>query len=195
MMILRLPLLILVVALSVCDAAFSQTLDGEPVVWQPLSLRFKGPTATESDNSPSPFLDFRLQVEFTGPSTQSYNVPGYFDGDGAGGASGAVWRVKFTPDEHGRWKYRASFRAGKNVAVSLDADAGEPTAFDGYEDSFVVGPRNASAPGFLQWGRLEYVGGHYLKFRDGPYWIRGGVDSPENFLAYDGFDDTLPSHR
>jgi hypothetical protein len=39
------------------------------------------------------------------------------------------------------------------------------------------------------------VGGHYLKFRDGPYWIRGGVDSPENFLAYDGFDDTLPSHR
>jgi hypothetical protein len=42
---------------------------------------------------------------------------------------------------------------------------------------------------------LEYVGGHYLKFRDGPFWIRGGVDSPENFLAYAGFDNTPPKHH
>jgi hypothetical protein len=37
---------------------------------------------------------------------------------------------------------------------------------------------------------LEYVGDHYLKFADGPYWIKGGADSPENFLAYAGFDNT-----
>ena len=39
------------------------------------------------------------------------------------------------------------------------------------------------------------MGGHYLKFRNGPYWIRGGTDSPENFLAYAGFDNTPPSHK
>lgn len=50
------------------------------------------------------------------------------------------------------------------------------------------------APGYSRWGRLEYAGGYYLKFKDGPYWIRGGTDSPENFLAYAGFDNTTPSH-
>ena len=50
------------------------------------------------------------------------------------------------------------------------------------------------APGFLRWGRLGYAGKHYLKFQDGPYWIKGGTDEPENFLAYAGFDDTIPSH-
>jgi hypothetical protein len=44
---------------------------------------------------------------------------------------------------------------------------------------------------FLKWGRLEYVGAHYLKFHDGPYWIKGGANSPENFLGYKGFDNTV----
>lgn len=47
----------------------------------------------------------------------------------------------------------------------------------------------------MNWGRLKYVGGHYLKFRNGPYWIRGGTDSPENFLAYAGFDNTPSNHK
>ena len=37
-------------------------------------------------------------------------------------------------------------------------------------------------------GRLEYANGHYLKFRDGPYWIKTGTNSPENLLAYTGFE-------
>jgi hypothetical protein len=53
-----------------------------------------------------------------------------------------------------------------------------------------VADRDPAAAGFLKWGRLEYVGNHYLKFRDGPYWIKGGVNSPENWLAYSGFDNT-----
>ena len=43
-------------------------------------------------------------------------------------------------------------------------------------------------------GGGSYVGRHYLKFQDGPYWIKGGTDEPENLLAYKGFDGTLPSH-
>ena len=45
------------------------------------------------------------------------------------------------------------------------------------------------ATDFFALGRLEYVGGHYLKFRDGPYWIKTGTNSPENLLAYVGFED------
>jgi hypothetical protein len=74
--------------------------------------------------------------------------------------------------------------------VDLSPTAGKTTAFDGANGTFTVANRDAKAPGFLKWGRLEYVGKHYLKFRDGPYWIKGGTDSPENFFAYDGFDNT-----
>jgi len=76
------------------------------------------------------------------------------------------------------------------VAISLDSNAGEPASFDGDQGTFVIKAQDTSAPGFLKWGRLEYVGKHYLKFKDGPYWIKGGADSPEDFLAYHGFENT-----
>jgi len=165
-------------------------VSGELKKWHTVAISFRGPKATEMDNSPNAFLDYRLQVIFTGPSGQRYNVPGFFDGDGEGGGTGNVWRVRFTPDDAGKWRYRASFRTGGNVAVSLKPDAGKPTHFDGATGSFTVAERDPNAPGFLKWGRLEYVGGHYLKFRNGSYWIKGGADCPENLLAYKGFDNT-----
>lgn len=165
-------------------------VSGEPRKWQTVTLSFRGPEATETDTSPNPFLDFRLKVLFTGPSGQRYDVPGFFDGDGNGGERGDIWRVRFTPDEAGTWRSSASFRVGKEVAVSLDPAEGKPGHFDGESGSFTVVQRDRKAAGFLKWGRLEYVGGHYLKFRDGSYWIKAGADSPENFLAYKGFDNT-----
>ncbi len=169
--------------------------DGTPRVWHPLCLSFNGPEASETDDTPNPFLDYRLQVTFTAPGGAEMVVPGFFAGDGNGGPRGDVWRVWFTPDQAGPWSYRAAFRTGPAIAVELDPEVGSPAAFDGTTGSFTVAPRDEAAAGFLKWGRLEYVGGHYLKFRDGPYWIRGGVDTPENFLAYAGFDDTPPSHK
>ncbi len=44
-------------------------------------------------------------------------------------------------------------------------------------------------------GTLNYADRHYLKFQDGPYWLRGGTDEPEDFLGYAGFDRTPPKHR
>jgi CubicO group peptidase (beta-lactamase class C family) len=201
---------------KVGEAILDPVVEGERRVWHPITIVFRGPAACESDDDPSPFLDYRLQVTFTGPSGQRYNVPGFFDGDGRGGGTGDVWRARFSPDESGRWTFQATFRAGKDVAVSLDRAAGEPAALDGAKGEFDIAARDPlnigrmtnppsdsradgltvpQQDGFLKWGRLEYVGGHYLKFRDGPYWIRGGTDSPENFLAYAGFDNTPPSHN
>jgi len=164
-------------------------LSGELTKWHTVTLDFTGPEADESDSEPNPFLDYRLQVLFTGPDGHTYNVPGFFDGDGKGNGHGTVWRVRFSPDQAGTWRYRAQFRNGSGIAVQPD-QAGEPAAFDGAAGQFTVAPLDSTAPGFLKWGRLEYVGGFYLKFRDGGYWIKGGTDSPENFLAYPGFDNT-----
>jgi hypothetical protein len=172
------------------ERAGAGRFSGTPTAWHTVTIDFDGPLADESGDAPNPFLDFRLQVTFDGPGGQVYRVPGFFDGDGAGRSSGGVWRVRFTPDAPGTWTYRASFRGGPRVAVELDPHAGVPAAFDGASGAFEVAPADPGAPGFLKWGRLEYVGGHYLKFRDGPYWLKGGTDSPENLLGYAGFDDT-----
>jgi hypothetical protein len=166
-------------------------IGGTQRIWHPLTLSFNGPQAHETDSNPNPFLDYRLQVTFTGPAGQIYHVPGFFAGDGQGGGSGNVWQVIFAPDATGIWHYTASFRSGPDVAVSLEANAGTPTGFDGISGSLGINGRHCNDPDFLQWGRLEYVGSHYLKFADGPYWLKGGVDSPENFLAYRGFDNTI----
>jgi hypothetical protein len=176
-------------------AGASAVVSGELKKWHPITLSFAGPTSSETSTSPNPFLDRRLQVTFTAPSGRTYIVPGFFDGDGNGGATGNVWRARFTPDEAGTWSYKASFRKGTNVAVDLSPTAGSPTGFDGAIGTFAVADRNSAAPGYLKWGRLEYVGRHYLKFRDGAYWLKGGTDSPENLLGYAGFDNTPRAHH
>ncbi len=176
------------------DAITDTTLSGDRIKWHPIALTFHGPDASESDSAPNPFLDFRLQVQFTAPSGHIYSVPGFFHGNGRG-APGNQWQVRFTPDEAGHWTYRTSFRRGDAVAISLSPSAGETTAFDGEQGHFLIAETDPQAPGFHKWGRLEYVGGHYLKFREGGYWLRGGTDSPENLLAYAGFDNTPPSHH
>lgn len=177
------------------DQARASTVDGKPTVWQPLTITVSGPHANESDDSPNPFLDIRMQVVFTGPENQLFVVPGFFDGDGQSKPNGNVWRARFTPNTPGKWRYKVLFREGEGVAVDTDAEAGAPLEFSGLAGEFDVAPRDAGAPGFYKWGMLEYVGQHYLKFREGPFWLRGGTDSPENFLAYDGFVRTPPSHR
>ncbi len=164
-------------------------ITGERRVWHPLELWLRGPRASELDVQPNPFLDYRMQVLFRGPSGQTSIVQGFFDGDGEGGGEGQVWKARFAADEPGPWTFRVRFRSGPLVAVDPDPLAGSPIRPEDASGQFDVLPRDPAAPGFLKWGRLEYVGGHYLKFRDGPHFIKGGADSPENLLGYLGFDD------
>lgn len=171
--------------------AWAATVSGETVKWFPITLDFDGPQASETDRSPNPFLDFRLNVALTAPSGEITVVPGFFAGNGNGNGTGSVWRARFSPNESGEWSYQASFRQGANVAVSLDDNAGNSANLSGATGRFSVSNRRDNAPGFLSQGRLNYVGEHYLKFDDGGYWIKSGTDSPENLLGFEGFDDTV----
>lgn len=72
-------------------------IEGHPAVWHPVTLTFQGPEASETDCSPNPFLDIRLQVVFTGPSGQRLKVCGFFDGDGVGGPKGRACASGFPP--------------------------------------------------------------------------------------------------
>ncbi|WKN43593.1 malectin domain-containing carbohydrate-binding protein [Tunicatimonas pelagia] len=173
------------------------TVSGELRKWHKVTLSFDGPNHSETDNNPNPFLDYRLNVTFShSGSGKSHTVPGYFANDGnaaeSSATSGNQWKVHFRPDETGTWNYSASFRQGSQVAISTGASPGTAnSAIDGISGSLEIQNSNKSGRDFRAKGRLEYVGKHYLQFAEtGEYFVKGGSDAPENFLAYDDFDNT-----
>ncbi len=176
------------------DISLAHQVHGDLRQWHRVVIDFQGPPASETAD-PGPFTDYRLNVTFSGPQGQSYVVPGYYAADGnaaeTSAKAGRIWRVCFTPDAVGRWSFRASFRTGKDIAVNLDPLAGIPSTFDGASDSFHVSESDKQAPDHRARGLLQYVGEHYLKFAGtGETFLKGGADSPENFLAYTEFDDS-----
>jgi len=156
--------------------------------WAKTTLTFESQPSSEAAED-NPFLNYRLNVQFTHPQ-KTVTVPGFYAADGNAGETsaeaGGVWKVHFRPDLEGEWQYKVSFRKGTDIAISEDAEAGEGVDFDGTTGSIQV-----TAGGVGANGRLQYVGERYLKFEEtGKYFLKGGADSPENFLGYVGFDGT-----
>lgn len=166
--------------------------------WHDITITFRGPQSSEA-GSPNPFLDYRLEVTFRKGDRQLV-VPGFYAADGDAAESGADagdrWRVHFVPDQAGQWSWQASFRHGPKISIADSPESGEGASFDGAKGTLTIEPANTQAPGFLAQGRLQYVGQRYLKFSEtGKYFLKSGADSPENLLAYEGFDGTKPTHR
>ena len=163
--------------------------------YEKITLQFQGPTTSETTDD-NPFLNYRLEVTFThhnlaGKQTgNTITIPGFYAADGnaaeTSSESGNIWKVHFRPSTAGEWKYQVSFRKGKEIAISDNPTAGTPTGFDG-----ATGIINVSSNPNSE-GRLKYVGKRYLQYSEsGRYFIKGGTDSPENFLGYKDFDGTI----
>lgn len=60
-----------------------------------------------NSGSPNPF-DLAFSASVTAPSGRKHTVPGFFDGNGAGGAIGNVWKVRIFTDEIGTWRWTTS---------------------------------------------------------------------------------------
>jgi hypothetical protein len=169
-------------------------ISGELQQWHKLTFNFTGP-ATSETSTPNPFTDYRLDVTFIHTASgKTYRVPGYYaaDGDAANtsAASGNLWRAHFAPEETGGWTYTASFRSGSNVAMNSSPTAGSSAGFfDGQSGNFTIIATEKTGRDFRGKGRLEYVGKHHLRFAGtGRYFMKAGVDSPENLLSYEDFD-------
>ncbi len=147
---------------------------GDYLHWGKVEVELPGPASEGMSRSTNPFK-IPLDVTFNGPSGQSYTVPAFYDGDGDGGLDGNVWKVRFAPDQPGDWTFWAQSSHAQ---------------LDGYNGSFRVAARDdciAHPPGGLPdfgcVGRLSYVGARYLGFADGSFFLKGGIDEPEDFLA------------
>ena len=60
--------------------------------------------STEYSN-PFDFREIKLQVVFTSPTGAKIPFYGFYDGNGMGGQLGDIWKIRFMPDEIGRWSY------------------------------------------------------------------------------------------
>lgn len=191
---LLIMLSLLLITTLCAQSKSTPAIQGELKKWHTLRFIFDGPKCSENDFKPNPFLDYRLEVTFTN-GNKKLKVPGFFAADGesfeTSAISGNKWQVNFVPDEAGAWKYQVSFRTGKDISISNQADEGTGLPPNGTSGSFTVTATDKNAPGFLAEGRLEYVGERYMKFREtGQYFLKNGSDSPENFLAYADFNQT-----
>jgi len=161
--------------------------------WHKLTLLVEGIETSEWAKE-NPFLNYRLSVEFTN-GTRQYTVPGFYAADGnaaeTSADAGGAWKVHFRPDEVGKWNYKISFKKGKNIAISEEADTGESVQFDGHEGSFSVQPSDKTGRDLRSEGRILNGGnGYFHTSGKSDLFIKNGADSPENFLAYTGFDQT-----
>lgn len=72
-----------------------------------------------------PFIHVWVEASFTAPSGKVYTLPGFYDGEN-------TWRVRFSPDEVGRWLYSISARpadAGLTQAGEFEVTARETPGF------------------------------------------------------------------
>ncbi len=176
----------------------AQKIEGELKKWHKVTLTFEGDELSENDEV-NPFLNYRLNVTFKNKN-KTMIVPGFYAADGnaaeTSAKSGNVWKVRFMPDEVGEWSYEVSFRKGENIAVSDDIFEGDGVGFDGTKGTFTISEGDTSGSRFRTKGRLQYKGNRYLRYADtNEPFLKGGADSPENFLGYYEFDQTPASHK
>ncbi len=184
-------LFLFITIISFCFSCKNLPKEKAPLLvkkWEKISIQFEGSTTSEvaEDN---PFLNHRLSVTFT-KDNKTITIPGFYAADGnaaeTSAEAGNIWKVHFRPDEEGEWTYKASFRKGNNIAISDDPVAGTAIDFDGQTGRINVRPNPSSQ------GRLQYTGKRYLQYAEsGKYFLKGGADSPENFLGYVDFDGTI----
>ena len=192
----------LTVFFLIAQVSFSQNsnskIEGKLKKWHKITISFEGIELNENDEN-NPFLNYRLNVTFKNKDSK-YIIPGFYAADGNASESsakgGKVWQVRFSPDKAGVWTYEVSFRKGKNIAISNVPDAGVASYFDGAKGSFTVKESDDSGSDFQTKGRLKYEGNRYLNYSDtNTPFLKGGADSPENFLGYYEFDQTPASHK
>lgn len=110
----------------------------------------------------------QLTVTFTGPEGETETVPGFWDG-------GQTWRVRFRPDDTGRWSYET------NVVPTVDGLSGQDGSFR------VVDPDTSENP-FLEHGPIRVSENkRYFAHADGTpfFWVgdtawNGALQSTEN---------------
>ncbi len=77
----------------------------------PLWSRFET-SVVNSNRYDNPFKNVELNATFTSPGGREVKFFGFYDGDGSGGQSGSIWKLRFMPDQVGPWRFHTEFSDG-----------------------------------------------------------------------------------
>ena len=69
--------------------------------YEMLELSFQAQVTVDN-----PFTQYLLKVRLTAPDGSTRVIDGFFDGDGNGGQSGNIWKVRICPDQPGIWYWQ-----------------------------------------------------------------------------------------
>jgi hypothetical protein len=97
----RLPLalaFVLLGALHTCGRAEMVTVDR----YKTLELIFNQATTDPAN----PFDTYLLRLELTDPDGQSFEIDGFYAGDGMGGLAGTIWKARISPSKTGTWSWQ-----------------------------------------------------------------------------------------
>lgn len=118
-------------------------------------------TYNGSTGTPNPFTDVDLSARVVSPSGRVFNAFGFYDGDGAGGQNGNVWKLRIYLDELGTWTY-----ATTSNAAGLHAKTGTVSCSGNLTGVFAKGPvvENPARPRtfMYQQGEPVYLIGKFL---------------------------------
>lgn len=118
-------------------------------------------TFNGSSGTPNPFTDVTLTAQVTSPGGKVYTVDGFFDGDGAGGQNGNVFKLRIYLNELGTWRWRTtSNNAGLNAKVGTVSCSGTLAGAFG-KGAIVENPAHPRT--FMyQYGEPVYLIGKFL---------------------------------
>lgn len=166
------------------------SLEGERFKWNTLTFDYVSDVSYGELGTPNPFKDVMYLIEFLSPSNKTYKVFGYFAADGnsanTGNFTGKIFRAHFTPNEIGKWMFRYVFVQSTDINLYTFEDFPFIIPFS---YSFEVGSKALFASDLRTLG-VAIPDKGYLTFENGKRFIKVGVDSPENLLAYYAFDNT-----
>jgi len=136
-------------------------IDGELKQWHKVSLVIPGPLASEYAKE-NPFLDYKLEATFIN-GNRSYTVPGFFAAEinaaETSAEGGNIWKVRFRPDKPGEWKFKISFKKGKDIVVKENDEFGEPViSIDGREGAFTIEKSDKTGDDFRAKGLFQISG-------------------------------------
>ncbi|SDW24868.1 DUF5060 domain-containing protein [Paenibacillus sp. CF384] len=96
-----------------------------------------------------------VSMDLTSPSGKNWSVNGFYDG------TGFAWKVRFSPDEAGKWSYK------------LRATAAGTSSSEGPQGSFEAAPSDNRG-----WIQVSDGNKRYLEYRDGSSFYGVGVAYP-----------------
>ena len=172
------------------------SIEGEFKRWSKVTFVYKGPQSSEIGEI-NPFLNYRIDAEISNKSSV-YHINGYYAADGnaahTSAKEGSIWKLHFMPPDTGIWNYTIAFREGNNINIEKLSEIKTQPVYT-HTGSFYISETEIDTGSFYGYGFLskDKSGKFYLPFKN-KYFLKVGVNSPENFLAYAGFDQTRPTH-